>query len=110
MGEESEAKVLEFFIKQNFIHIASRLKTPFAEVDLIFKHRSVLYMIEVKTLSSLDFGLARVGYRQRQRLLQARLWLEGRENCDVALAFAYVLRDGQILLLNESGDELTWKS
>lgn len=86
--------------------IAGRWKTPFAELDLVFKKQNTVYIFEVKSLGSLDFGLVRVSGRQRQRLLNARNWLESQMDSEVSLAFAYVLPDNEILLFNFQGEKI----
>jgi Holliday junction resolvase-like predicted endonuclease len=106
-GEQSENLVSEFLSRHGFYFVASRWKTPYAEVDLVFKKRDEFYIVEVKSLGKLDFGLVRVSAGQKQRLLRAREWLESQTGSGVALAFAYVLPDKEILLLNADGEALT---
>jgi Holliday junction resolvase-like predicted endonuclease len=101
-GEQSENLVSEYLCQRGY----SRWKTPFAELDLVFRKENEIYAVEVKSLGRLDFGPVRVSARQRQRLFRAREWLESQYGCGVALAFAYVLPDKEILLLNIHGEEL----
>ncbi len=54
--------------------MAHRLKTPFAELDLLFKKGPKHYLVEVKKLDS-DFSRSLVEKRQMERLRQAYLYL-----------------------------------
>jgi Holliday junction resolvase-like predicted endonuclease len=114
LGEQSEEAVEKYFQSLGFQVWGRRLRTPYAEVDLVFcriKEESIkenqLYLVEVKSLGEQDFSLARVSRKQKGRLLRARLYFESRFECEVGLAFAYVLRSGQIILFNEGGELLT---
>jgi putative endonuclease len=110
-GFESENRAAVELSRKGFQLLATRWKTPFAEIDLLFEkdgdEGAELFMVEVKSLGRLDFGPVRVSRAQRERLLRAREWLENKYNCATALAFAYVLADGEILLLNAEGEELS---
>jgi len=52
-----------------------RLKTPFAEIDLVALRGKVLAGVEVKTRASLDASLAAVSADQRSRLRRALRFL-----------------------------------
>jgi len=55
-----------------------RLKTPFAEIDLLARRGAVLAVVEVKRRRTLDEALQAVGAAQRERLLRAGANLAGR--------------------------------
>ncbi len=97
-------------MRLGFELFSNRLRTPFAEVDLVFTKNKKVYLIEVKSLGCLDFSLVRISKIQKARLLRARLWLESLWASEVTLAFAYVLKDGAIFIFNEAGEELNLKN
>jgi putative endonuclease len=55
-----------------------RLKTPFAEIDLLARRGKVLAGVEVKTRASLEASLAAVGVDQRARLRRALRFVAGK--------------------------------
>lgn len=66
-GEWAEAKVRDYYLQKypDLRLQAQRLKTPYAEIDLLFINRkNELMMVEVKTLSSDSFITHRVTRRQ----------------------------------------------
>ncbi len=109
-GRDCESAVEKYFLEIGFSLFSKRLKTPFAEVDLVFTKNRKTYLIEVKSLGQLDFSLVRISKAQKMRLLRARIWLESLWNRDAALAFAYVLTNGEIFIFNEAGEELNLKN
>ena len=109
-GRDCESAVEKYFLKNGFSLFSKRLKTPFAEVDLVFTKNRKTYLIEVKSLGQLDFSLVRVSKAQKERLLRARIWIESLWSRDAALAFAFVLTDGQIFIFNDAGEELNLKN
>ena len=109
-GLECEALIEKFLVRLGFELFSNRLRTPFAEVDLVFTKNKKVYLIEVKSLGCLDFSLVRISKIQKARLLRARLWLESLWASEVTLAFAYVLKDGAIFIFNEAGEELNLKN
>lgn len=109
-GRACESAVEKYFLEKGFTLFSKRLKTPFAEVDLVFIKNRKTYLIEVKSLGQLDFSLVRISKAQKERLLRARIWIESLWNRDAALAFAYVLTNGEIFIFNEAGEELNLKN
>lgn len=107
---DCESAVEKFFCELGFALFSKRLRTPFAEVDLVFIKNQKTYLVEVKSLGRLDFSLVRISKAQKDRLLRARIWMEALWNRDAALAFAYVLHDGTIFIFNEAGEELNLKN
>lgn len=55
--------------------IASRLQTPFGEIDLLAKRGRVVVVVEVKARASVSEALHAVSARQQQRLATAAAWL-----------------------------------
>jgi Holliday junction resolvase-like predicted endonuclease len=109
-GKECEKQVETHLTALNFRLKSRRFKTPYAEVDLVFIRARCLLLVEVKSLGRLDFGLVRITWKQKDRLLRAREWFEGYFNCETALAFAYVLPSREIFIFNEAGEELNLKN
>lgn len=71
--------------------LRQRLKTPYAEVDLLFRAPSGnLILVEVKTSNSADFLPARVNQRQWSRLARAAQFLAARFDCLVEFHWAFV--------------------
>ena len=109
-GHECEALVENFFCNYGFDLFSKRLKTPLAEIDLVFIKNNKTYLIEVKSLGRLDFSLVRISRSQKERLLRARIWIESLWGRETALAFAYVLPNQTIFIFNEAGEELNLKN
>ena len=95
-GWSSERFAEQFFFKKGWAPRARRWRTPFAEIDLCLYKRiggtRLWLLVEVKTLSegSRDFLENRISFRQREKLLLAREWVEDRMGGEVALVAAYV--------------------
>ena len=64
--------------------IARNLRTPFGEIDLIAKHQKTLVFIEIKTRTSVDFGLPEESVTESKRARLGRLasWYLARESDD----------------------------
>lgn len=70
------------------------MKTPFAEIDLIYQvERKLFLVVEVKSLGQFDFIQHRVSSRQKQRLLRARSYLESQWKSEIMLWWAYVYQN-----------------
>lgn len=71
-GQDSERIVLEHYKQRGFRCLKQRWKTPFAEIDLLLlSPKNLIYLVEVKTVSSFDFISHRLGDRQKRRLERA---------------------------------------
>ena len=101
-GFESENIVLEYALKKGLKLIRQRWKTPFAELDLVFKsaNQDKIIIIEVKTNSHEETLDYRLGAAQRDRILRASLWLRYRQRRPVDCYLALVKPNKQIILLN----------
>lgn len=65
------------FFKQNrYRCVAHRKKIYGVEIDFIFEKQNIISFVEVKSLQSLDRLQYRLSYKQKNRLLRARLWFE----------------------------------
>lgn len=73
-----------------------RFRSPFAEIDLLFRASVGVRMVEVKTLGSPGFLEHRIARRQRTRLLHARTHLESRLRAPVGLDLVVVTHDSGV--------------
>jgi Holliday junction resolvase-like predicted endonuclease len=76
--------------------IAHRLRTPYAELDLVFETREGFTVIEVKSVGADLWGRPPLTRSQRIRLERARFWLESRARAKVRLLLACVTESGVI--------------
>lgn len=78
------------------------MKTPFAEVDLVFKTPDDhLLMVEVKTSNVSDFQFYRISKNQKQRLLRALLFLAERYDMPVEIHWAFVTKEGAVTIIED---------
>ncbi|MGE9744246.1 YraN family protein [Bdellovibrio bacteriovorus] len=85
--------------------LGQRVKTPFAEVDLLFKTpRQTLLMVEVKTTNLSDFQPFRITKKQKARLVRAMLFLAARWDVLVEIHWAFVTKDGEITVFEDISD------
>ncbi|MGZ3779067.1 MAG: YraN family protein [Pseudobdellovibrionaceae bacterium] len=101
-GLESEKHVQEFYFKKGYVLLAQRLKTPFAEVDLIFRSPAGhALMVEVKTTNISEFQNYRISQYQKRRLMRALLFLTERLNSLVEVHWAFVTKEGQVTIIED---------
>ena len=105
-GFDAEKLVRSDWMDRGATVVAERLRTPFAEIDLLFRWKGQLWLIEVKTLSRVEFLSVRMSRRQKVRLCQAREWIQEHFRMETALIFAVVQGNGKILLFNLSEEDL----
>ncbi|MGD1933337.1 MAG: YraN family protein [Candidatus Phaeomarinobacter sp.] len=55
--------------------LATRLRTPMGEIDLVAQRGNLVAVVEVKARATLDDAVAAVSVRQQQRLSAAAIWL-----------------------------------
>nr|BFD59739.1 hypothetical protein CKG001_18460 [Bdellovibrio sp. CKG001]BFD63103.1 hypothetical protein BdHM001_17840 [Bdellovibrio sp. HM001] len=78
------------------------MKTPFAEVDLLFRApQGHLLMVEVKTTNLMDFQPFRVSQKQKARLLRAMQFLAARWDVLVEIHWAFVTKEGEITVFED---------
>lgn len=83
--------MIKDLLKKNFKLLFWRLKTPFAEVDLIFRDlEGRLCVVEVKTSLHEPFAEHRVSFKQRARLSRARAFIEETWGFEAYLQLALV--------------------
>jgi putative endonuclease len=75
-GRSAERFAALFLMLKGYRPIASRVKTPRGEIDLIMKSRTHIVFVEVKTRSDPDQGLFSVTDTKARRTVDAaRIWL-----------------------------------
>ncbi|KYG63831.1 hypothetical protein AZI86_13510 [Bdellovibrio bacteriovorus] len=81
------------------------MKTPFAEVDLLFRTpENHVLMVEVKTANIEDFQAHRITLRQKKRLMRALLFLAEKLESLVEVHWAFVTKEGGVTIIeNVSG-------
>lgn len=95
-GLESENLVIQHYASKGYRLIQQRVKTVFAEVDLIFQgKKGNLILVEVKSLSSWDFFQHRISEKQKKRLSRALQYYQSHGHI-AALHYAVVSQQGEI--------------
>lgn len=101
-GLESEKYVQKYYEKRGYELLAQRLKTPFAEVDLIFKTpEGHALMVEVKTTNLSEFQNFRISQRQKNRLIRALQFLTARLDSLVEVHWAFVTKEGDVTIIED---------
>jgi putative endonuclease len=77
-GRRAEVVAALWLMVKGYRILGFRLKTPFAEIDLLALRGKVLAGVEVKTRASLEASLAAVGAEQRSRLRRALRFVAGK--------------------------------
>lgn len=101
-GLESEKAVTEYYLKKKYQLLKQRVKTPFAEVDLLFRSpQGHLLMVEVKSANQSCFYSARVSKRQSLRLARAASFLAARFSCLVEYHWAFVDQNFSVTIIED---------
>ena len=75
-GLSAESRAALFLIAKAYRIVARRWKTPFGEIDIVARRRSVLAFVEVKARERLDDAAEAVTERGKARIVAAaKLWL-----------------------------------
>lgn len=77
-GRRAEVTAALWLMAKGYRILGFRLRTPFAEIDLLVLRGRVLAGVEVKTRTTLEGALAAVGADQRQRLRRALRFVAGK--------------------------------
>lgn len=95
-GQWAESLVENLLRSRNYRILASNLKTPWAQIDLLVEsQQGQPQIIEVKYLSSWIDPEFRVSLAQRKRLLNAQKYLQGQYAAPVGLYVAFVSAAGK---------------
>ena len=98
-GFRSEQIVLDYYLDKKWILMGQRIKTPFAEVDLLLKQGQILKLIEVKSLGHEAFMNYRIRPRQRERLIKAGQFLHLKWKMDVELEIVFVDNQKELTII-----------
>ena len=99
---QAELAVTKYFTDKNFVVLRSRLRTTYAEIDLIVESpRHEIWILEIKTLSHFDFLDVRVSWKQKARLKRAHHFVQSRTKKAVRLALAFVDKRGEVLIIED---------
>jgi putative endonuclease len=77
-GRRAEVVAALWLMAKGYRILGFRLKTPFAEIDLLALRGKVLAGVEVKTRGNLETALAAVGAEQRSRLRRGLRFVAGK--------------------------------
>lgn len=97
VGLESEGLVKKYFLSEGYQLLGERIRTPFAEVDLVLSKADLLLIVEVKSLSNSDFFIQRVSKRQKLRLKNAQIYFQEKYQKLVEIIVVYVQADYSII-------------
>jgi Holliday junction resolvase-like predicted endonuclease len=97
LGLEAEKQAQIYFEKKGYELLRHRWRTPFAEVDLVFRHKVSrhILLVEVKKNSYLDFREKILSKRQKTRLGRVVQWLS-EKNKKVELRLVVIDEKGEI--------------
>ncbi|MGE3756768.1 MAG: YraN family protein [Pseudobdellovibrionaceae bacterium] len=102
LGFESERKVIAYLEKNRHWKLAAqRVRTPFAEIDLVFRTSYGFALVEVKTLWDKNWVLHRLSMNQARRLKNALMWFSEKRPTSLHLAFVY-RGSTEVLVIDEN--------
>ena len=92
-GLSAEARAAAWLMAKGYRILAKRFRTPYGEIDIVARRRSLLAFIEVKARASLDEAAYAVTARQQARIINAaQAWLAAHpEHADFELRFDAML-------------------
>lgn len=75
-GLSAETRAAAYLMAKGYRILAKRFRTPYGEIDLVARRRSLVVFIEVKARASLDEAAYAVTPRQQARIIAAaQAWL-----------------------------------
>ena len=95
-GLRSEELVASWFNKNGWEVLGQRIKTPYAEIDLLVIKNNIIKIIEVKSIRNKEFMSHRISVRQKQRLSQAYGYFSNKFSKTVEIEIAFVDRNENI--------------
>ncbi len=92
-GVSAEARAAAYLMAKGYRILAKRFRTPYGEIDIVARRRSLLAFIEVKARASLDEAAYAVTPRQQARIIAAaQAWLMAHpEHAEFELRFDAML-------------------
>lgn len=101
-GIDSEKAVQNYYLKKGYEVLGQRIKTPYAEVDLILKTpQGHALMVEVKTTNLCEFQNYRISRNQKCRLLRALQFLSDKLETLVEVHWAFVTKEGEVTIIDD---------
>lgn len=75
-GLSAESRAAAYLIAKGYRILAKRFRTPYGEIDLVARRRSLIAFVEVKARANLDDAAWAVTPHQQQRIINAaQAWL-----------------------------------
>jgi putative endonuclease len=92
-GVSAEARAAAFLMAKGYRILAKRFRTPYGEIDLVARRRSLLVFVEVKARATIDDAAYAVTARQQRRIIDAaQAWLMAHpEHAEFELRFDAML-------------------
>jgi putative endonuclease len=92
-GVSAEGRAAAFLMAKGYRILARRYRTPYGEIDIVARRRSLLAFIEVKARARLDDAAYAVTPRQQARIIDAaQAWLMAHpEHAEFELRFDAML-------------------
>ena len=92
-GLSAEIRAAAYLMAKGYRIMAKRFRTPYGEIDIVARRRSLLVFVEVKARASLDDAAYAVTPCQQQRIIDAaQAWLMAHpEHADFDLRFDVML-------------------
>jgi putative endonuclease len=92
-GISAEGRAAAFLMAKGYRILARRYRTPYGEIDIVARRRSLLAFIEVKARARLDDAAYAVTPRQQARIIDAaQAWLMAHpEHAEFELRFDAML-------------------
>ena len=92
-GLSAEIRAAAYLMAKGYRIMAKRFRTPYGEIDIVARRRSLLVFVVVKARASLDDAAYAVTPRQQQRIIDAaQAWLMAHpEHADFDLRFDVML-------------------
>ncbi len=72
-GQAAEDQIAAAYVRSGFDIVERRWKTKEGEIDLVAKHGSKIYFVEVKSSSTFETAVEQITPRQQQRIHDAAL-------------------------------------
>ncbi len=85
-GKTSEDKVKQLFKNKGYKFLKQRFRTPYSEVDLLFRDKNIIIMIEVKSRRNFTY----ISDRQLKALTNSYYYLLEKHKCEVRAYLALV--------------------
>ena len=92
-GLSAESRAAAYLIAKGYRILAKRFRTPYGEIDLVARRRSLIAFVEVKARANLDDAAWAVTPRQQQRIINAaQAWLMAHpEHAEFEMRFDAIL-------------------